>query len=72
MPGHVDDDGDQVPRLARFRERHPDVVILLLGVCPKAWVDGQKVQHPTLRGLLDALEAAVAPAWQAHYLRASR
>ena len=47
---------DQVPRLERFRAAHPEVVILLLGAWPKAWVDGQKIEHPTLRGLLDELE----------------
>jgi hypothetical protein len=47
---------DQVPRLERFRAGHPEVVILLLGTWPRAWVDGQKIEHPTLRGLLDELE----------------
>jgi hypothetical protein len=62
MPGHraamslVPDEDDQVPRLERFRAAHPETVILLLGVWPKAWVDGQKIQQPTLRGLLDELE----------------
>jgi hypothetical protein len=50
------DDSDQVPRLAAYRAAHPEIVILLLGACPKAWVDGQKIEHPTLSGLLDELE----------------
>jgi hypothetical protein len=49
-------DEDQAPRLNRFRAAHPDIVILLLGAWPKAWVDGRKIEHPTLRGLLDDLE----------------
>lgn len=52
-------------RLERFRAAHPDVVILLLGTCPKAWVDGQRIQRPTLRGLLDDLEEIVHPDAQA-------
>ncbi len=52
----VPDGPDQVLRLRAFRAAHPEVVILLLGACPKAWVDGQKIQQPTLRGLLDELE----------------
>jgi hypothetical protein len=54
-PGLVPDE-DQEPRLKRFRAAHPEIVILLLGAWPKAWVDGQKIEHPTLRGLLDDLE----------------
>jgi hypothetical protein len=49
-------DEDEVPRLERFRAAHPEIVILLLGAWPKAWVDGQKIEHATLRGLLDELE----------------
>jgi hypothetical protein len=49
-------DTDQEPRLERFRAAHPEIVILLLGAWPKAWVDGQKIEHPTLPGLLDELE----------------
>jgi hypothetical protein len=49
-------DEDQAPRLKRFRAGHPEIVILLLGAWPRAWVDGQKVEHPTLCGLLDQLE----------------
>ena len=62
MPGNraalslVPDEENQVPRLERFRAAHPEIVILLLGACPKAWVEGQKIEHPTLRGLLDELE----------------
>jgi hypothetical protein len=48
-------DEDQAPRLKRFRAAYPEVVILLLGAWPKAWVDGQKIEHPTLRELLDEL-----------------
>lgn len=54
-------DADQASRLARFRDRHPEIAILLLGACPTAWIDGHKVQCPTLRGLLNVLEPAVAP-----------
>jgi len=62
MPGNraalslVPDEEDQVPRLERFRAAHPEIVILLLGAWPKAWLNGQKIEHPTLRGLLDELE----------------
>jgi hypothetical protein len=61
MPGHrvalgLVPDEDQAPRLTRFRAAHPEIVILVLGACPKAWVEGQKIQHRTLRGLLDELE----------------
>ncbi|HEY6310698.1 MAG TPA: hypothetical protein VIY52_07810 [Streptosporangiaceae bacterium] len=67
MPGNraamslVLDEEDQVPRLERFRVGHPEVVILLLGAWPKAWLDGQKIEHPTLRGLLDELEEILPP-----------
>ena len=50
------DEGDQVPRLERFRAAHPDVPVLLLGTRPRAWVGDQKIEQPTLRGLLDGLE----------------
>jgi hypothetical protein len=50
------DGDDQAARLDQFRIAHPDVPILLLGDCPRAWVGDQKVEHPTLRGLLDGLE----------------
>jgi len=45
------DEQDQARRLERFRAAHPGVVILLLGTCPRAWADGQRIEHPTLRGL---------------------
>jgi hypothetical protein len=50
------DEEDQVARLERFSAAHPDVIILLLGACPTAWADGQRIQRPTLRGLLGSLE----------------
>ena len=50
------DGEDQVARLERFRATYPDVPVLLLGTRPRAWVGGQKIEHPTLRGLLDDLE----------------
>jgi hypothetical protein len=46
MPGDraalwlVPDGEDQMPRLERFRDAHPEVVILLRGAMPKAWVKG--------------------------------
>ena len=71
MPGNraalflVPDEEDQVPRLERFRAAHPEIVILLLGAWPKAWVDGRKIVHPTLRGLLDKLEEILSADAQA-------
>ncbi len=62
MPGNlaalspVLDEEDQVPRLERFRAAHPEVVILLRGTLPRAWVGGRKIERRTLRGLLDELE----------------
>ena len=62
MPGNraalwlVLDEQDQVPRLERFRTAHPEVVILLRGALPRAWVGGRKIERSTLRGLLDELE----------------
>jgi len=62
MPGNraalwlVPDEPDQVPRLERFRAAHPEVIILLQGAMPKAWVGGRKIVPPTLRDLLDELE----------------
>lgn len=50
------DGDDQAARLERFRATHPDVPVLLMGTRPRAWVGGQKIEHPTLRGLLDDLE----------------
>lgn len=58
-------DEDQAPRLEQFRAAHPDIVILLLGAWPKAWVDGRKIVHPTLRGLLDRLEEILSADAQA-------
>ena len=52
----VQDGEDQAARLERFRATHPDVPVLLLGTRPRAWVGDQKLEHPTLRGLLDDLE----------------
>jgi len=57
----VSDEEDQVPRLERFRAAHPEIVILLLDAWPKAWLNGQKIEHPTLRGLLDELEEILPP-----------
>ena len=55
------DDEDQVARLERFRTTYPDVPVLLLGTRPRAWVGGQKLEHPTLRGLLDDLKEIFRP-----------
>ena len=55
------DEPDQVPRLERFRAAHPEVVVLLKGPMPKAWVGGRKIERPTLRGLLDELEEIFPP-----------
>ena len=55
------DGEDQVARLERFRATYPDVPVLLIGACPRAWVGGQKIEHPTLRGLLDDLEETFRP-----------
>jgi len=71
MPGNraalslVPDEEDQVPRLARFRAANPEVVILLRGALPKAWVSGRKIERPTLRGLLDELGEIFPPDAQA-------
>ena len=56
------DGEDQAARLERFRAAHPGVPVLLLGACPRAWVGDQKVEHRTLRGLLDDLEEIFYPA----------
>ena len=62
MPGNraalwlVPDEPDQVPRLERFRAEHPEVVVLLRGPMPTAWVGGRKIVRQTLRVLLDDLE----------------
>jgi hypothetical protein len=57
----VPDEPDQVPRLERFRAAHPEVVILLRGAMPKAWVGARKIERRTLRGLLDNLEEIFPP-----------
>ena len=57
----VPDEQDQVPRLERFRTAHPEVVILLRGVLPRAWVGSRKIERSTLRGLLDELEEIFTP-----------
>jgi hypothetical protein len=64
----VPDELDQVPRLERFRTDHPEVVILLRGALPRAWVGGRKIERHTLRALLDELEQTVPP--DAHASRA--
>ncbi len=67
MPGNraalwlVPDEPDQVPRLERFRAEHPEVIILLRGAMPKAWVCGRKIARHTLRVLLDELEEIFPP-----------
>jgi hypothetical protein len=67
MPGDraalwlVPDERDQVPRLERFRTAHPEVVILLRGALPRAWVGSRKIERHTLRGLLDELEEIFMP-----------
>jgi hypothetical protein len=66
------DEQDQVLRLERFRAAHPDVPVLLLGTCPKAWVGDQKIEHPTLRGLLDGLEEIFGPDPQARHAGGSQ
>ena len=66
------DEPDQVPRLERFRATHPEVVILLRGTLPRAWLGGRKIERHTLRGLLDELEAIFPPDTQASHTGASR
>jgi hypothetical protein len=67
MPGNraalslVPDEPDQVPRLERFRAVHPEVVVLLKGPTPTAWVGGRKIVRQTLRVLLDDLEEMFPP-----------
>jgi len=68
----VPDKQDQVPRLERFRATHPDVPVLLMGTRPTAWVGGQKIEHPTLRGLLDELEEIFPPDAQARHAGAAQ
>jgi hypothetical protein len=57
----VQDGEDQAARLERFRATHSDVAVLLMGTRPRAWVGGQKIEHPTLRDLLDDLEEMFRP-----------
>jgi hypothetical protein len=57
----VPDEPDQVPRLERFRTAHPEVVILLKGPMPRAWVGRRKIERHTLRDLLDELEEIFPP-----------
>ncbi len=66
-PSAAPDEEDQELRLERFRAEYPGVVILLLGPCPTAWVDGQRIQRPTVRGLLDSLEEIFGPGAQASH-----
>jgi hypothetical protein len=61
----VPDGEDQTARLERFRATHPDVPVLLMGTRLRAWVGGQKIEHPTLRRLLDDLEEMFRPDTQA-------
>ena len=56
----IPDGEDQAARLEQFRTGHPGVPVLLLGDYPRAWVAGEKVEHTTLRGLLDGLEESSA------------
>ena len=78
MPGNraalslVPDEPDQVPRLERFRATHPEVIILLRGAMPKAWVGGRKIARRTLRDLLDELEEVFTPDAQASHAGASQ
>jgi hypothetical protein len=78
MPGNraalslVPDEQDQVPRLEQFRAAHPEVVILLRGDLPRAWVGGRKIERRTLRSLLDELEEIFSPDAQARHAEASR
>ena len=66
------DGEDQVARLERFRATHPDVPVLLMGTRPRAWVSGQKIEQPTLRGLLDGLEEIFGPDPQARHAGGSQ
>lgn len=68
-PSAAPDEEDQELRLERFRAAHPGVVILLLGRCPTAWADGQKIGRPTVRGLLDSLEEIFGRDPQASHAR---
>jgi hypothetical protein len=68
----VPDGNDQAARLDQFRIAHPDVPVLLLGDCPRAWVGDQKVEHPTLRGLLDGMEEICSPSARTSRTRTAR
>lgn len=57
----VPDEPDQVPRLEQFRAVHPEVVVLLKGPMPAAWVGGRKIVRQTLHVLLDDLEEMFPP-----------
>jgi hypothetical protein len=57
----VPDEPDQVSRLEQFRAAHPEVIILLRGPMPRAWVGGRKIARRTLRDLLDDLEQVFSP-----------
>jgi hypothetical protein len=78
MPGNraalslVPDEEDQVPRLERFRAAHPEVVILLRGALPRAWVGSRKIERSTLPGLLDELEETFHPDPQASHAGGSQ
>lgn len=54
-------DEDQAARLERFKAAHPGVVILVKGTTPVAHPGGMPVRAPTLRELLDTLEAMYRP-----------
>ena len=60
-PRIVPDEPELVPRLERFRADHPEVVILLRGSPPRAWIGRRKIERSTLRALLDELEQTVPP-----------
>jgi hypothetical protein len=62
----------QVRRLEQFRAAHPEVVILLRGALPRAWVASRKIERQTLRGLLDELEESFPPDAQASHAGASQ
>jgi hypothetical protein len=78
MPGNraplfpAPDEEDQVRRLERFRATYPEVVILLRGTLPRAWVGGRKIERRSLRDLLDELEEIFPPDAQASYAGTSR
>lgn len=61
-----------MPRLERFRAAHPEVIILLRGALPTAWVGSRKIERHTLRGLLDELEEIFPPDAHARHAGASQ